>query len=313
MDIEHKSFPASDVKVLDGDAGELEAVVAVFNNVDAGNDRIIPGFFSKSIERKLPKGVWGHDWVTPVAKTLEARELLPGNPALPETLRDLGGLYIKARFNLETQRGREAYSDIKFGIIDEFSIGYKATRTKTEEKSGVRELIEGELYEWSPVLVGMNDRTALMSIKSGSHKSVSGGRSEAVPARDFAAHSQEVVSAVGSFVSRAGGRVEARLKDGRELSGSNRTALQRLHSGLLEHCSTLKDLLDRTAPKSADPPEAAREVEGIEGIAVAKSGNVVGGAIPESGSPAAVPAHDWAAIRSQYISTLAKLSGVDPG
>lgn len=165
-DREFKSFPAASVLSSDEHPGQIEAVVSVFDVVDKGKDKIKPGFFAKSLERKLPKGVWGHNWDAPIAKTLEARELAAGDPLLPDGLKALGGLYIKGQFNLDTQRGREAYSDIKFGIIDEFSIGYRTVKARKDEKSGVRELIEGDLFEWSPVLVGMNDRTALLSIKS---------------------------------------------------------------------------------------------------------------------------------------------------
>ena len=95
------------------DTGMLEAIVSVFYNIDSYGDRMMPGFFNESITKKLPKGVWMHDWTMPVAKTLEARELMPGDMMLPEKLRSLGGLYIKSQFNMETQRGREAFSDIK--------------------------------------------------------------------------------------------------------------------------------------------------------------------------------------------------------
>lgn len=162
--IERKSYPIH-LKTAD-DAGVIEAIVSVFNNVDAGKEIVREGFFSKSIARKLPKGVWAHDWKQPIAKTLEAKELPPGDPMLPPSLMTLGGTYIKGQFNLDTQRGREAYSDIKFGIIDEFSIGYSVVKDGKDATTGARELIEGDWKEWSPVLVGMNDQTRLISVKS---------------------------------------------------------------------------------------------------------------------------------------------------
>lgn len=161
--IEHKSYPILDLKT--DEAGICEAIVSVFSVVDAGHEKVMPGFFSKSIARKLPKGVWAHDWKQPIAKTLEAKELLPGDPMLPVELKEFGGCYIKGQFNLDTQRGREAYSDLKFGTIDEFSIGYKVLREGQDKESGARELLEGDWKEWSPVLVGMNSETRLISIK----------------------------------------------------------------------------------------------------------------------------------------------------
>ena len=127
---------------------------------------LLPGFFAKSLAAKAPKGVWMHDWSLPVAKTLEARELPPGDPKLPTGLTALGGLYVKGQFNLETQRGREAFSDIKHGLIDEYSIGYEVTADR-KTTDGVRELIEGTLYEWSPVLVGANRATTTLAVKDG--------------------------------------------------------------------------------------------------------------------------------------------------
>lgn len=170
MSIERKAFPVAEMKVSDNEAGIIEAIVSVFNNVDSGNEKVMPGFFSKSIQKKLPKGVWAHDWKQPIAKTLEAKELLPGDPLLPESLKELGGTYIKGQFNLETQRGREAYSDVKFGIVDEFSIGYRVVKDGKDKESGARELIEGDWKEWSPVLVGMNPETRLISVKSDGEK-----------------------------------------------------------------------------------------------------------------------------------------------
>src|SRR6266496_2210976 len=168
MDIERKSFPAFDVKT-DADQGLVEAIVSVFGNVDNGGEVVEPGFFKDSLAERMPKGVWMHDWKTPVAKTLVAEELLAGDSRLPSELTSLGGAYVKAQFNLETQRGREAFSDIKFGLVDEYSIGYKVLEDRWETKSGgkaVRHLLKGRWFEWSPVLVGMNDRTATVAVKA---------------------------------------------------------------------------------------------------------------------------------------------------
>lgn len=173
MNIERKTFQSGEFKVIDPVKGIAEMIVSVFNVVDSGNDVVMPGFFAESIARRRTpdgrpkvKGVWAHDWSIPVAKTLDARELMPGDPRLPDHLRDLGGLWVKAQFNLETQRGREAFSDLQFGTIDEFSFGYEVTEYSYDEDSGIRKLLKGEWYEWSPVLVGMNEHTVLLNTKA---------------------------------------------------------------------------------------------------------------------------------------------------
>lgn len=139
-------------KKSDGEQGIVEAYVSIFGNVDFAGDIIQEGAFAKSLLRKLPKGVWAHDWEKPIAKTLEAKETSKG-------------LYIKGQFNLETQRGKESFSDIKFGTIDEFSIGFRITDEEYNDK-GIRIIKEAELYEWSPVLVGANPETHPISVKS---------------------------------------------------------------------------------------------------------------------------------------------------
>ncbi|MEI8360952.1 MAG: HK97 family phage prohead protease [bacterium] len=131
--------------------GIVEAYVSIFDNIDLVGDIIRRGAFSESLNNKLPKGVWMHNWDEPIAKTLKAYE-------------DNKGLFIQGQFNLETQRGKEAYSDIKFGIIDEFSIGFKILDYEWDEKDN-RIIKKVKLYEWSPVLAGANPDTELVSVK----------------------------------------------------------------------------------------------------------------------------------------------------
>lgn len=150
----------------DAEQGIVECIVSVFGNQDYGGDVMVKGCFKESLARKYPKGVWMHDGATPVARTLAAKELAPNDPLLPDELKSFGGLFIRGQFNLDTQRGREAYSDIKFGIIDEFSIGFYPDSSSTEVKNKVRYIKKAMLVEWSPVLIGMNPLTAVLAVKS---------------------------------------------------------------------------------------------------------------------------------------------------
>lgn len=257
MSIERKSYPISNLKTED--TGIIESIVSVFNNVDSGNEIVRPGFFSKSIEKKLPKGVWAHDWKQPIAKTLEAKELLAGDPMLPPHLMELGGTYIKGQFNLETQRGREAYSDIKFGIVDEFSIGYRVTKDGKDEKTGARELIEGEWKEWSPVLVGMNSETALLSIKD----------AVSLAGMTFEDHSQSVLATVSEYLTRAKEIKEIRTKEGRTLSTLNRNRLSTLLTSLESVSVDIKALLMETEPQKSDLCALRAESLRLEGEVLA--------------------------------------------
>lgn len=284
MNIERKNF---DTLVKADPDGTIEAIVSVFANQDRGKEVVKPGAFKNSISRKLPKGVWSHDWTQPVAKTLDARELAPGDPLLPTAISALGGLYVKGQFNLETQAGREAYSNIKFGIIDEFSIGYTVVKDSIDEKSSVRELHELDLYEWSPVLVGMNTATQLLSIKAAPPQSYAWGassvnhiaiptgdivwsgttgtttgeslstkRDDGTPALRLAEHSEAVLATCEEFAVRIKSLRDLRAKEGRVISAATRGRIQTAIDGMTACVADLSDLMTM-----GDPPAKASDAE----------------------------------------------------
>lgn len=164
---EFKDLPAVALKAGEV-AGTVEAIVAVFNNTDQGNERILPGAFADSLKAKLPRMVWSHDWTKIIGKALEAEELLPGDSRLPLSIRSLGGLRVLAKMFTNTDDGRNAYEVIKeLGDQIEFSIGYTvAPGGDRVAKDGVRELMKLNLMEFSPVLSGMNPATVLLAVKT---------------------------------------------------------------------------------------------------------------------------------------------------
>lgn len=175
MTVEHKAVPVASFKVLDDDQGIVSTLVSVTGVVDDVKDNINPGAYAKTLLSRTPKGVWSHDWDTPVSKTLAAVELMPGDSRLPEKQRngedwpkEAGGLLIETQFNLSTQRGSEAFADVKFFADEqEWSIGYAVPLggAKVNPKTGVRDIKEIELFEYSPVLFGAMPLTATMGVK----------------------------------------------------------------------------------------------------------------------------------------------------
>lgn len=164
MTIEYKEVGVCGFKVLNESDGIVEAFVSVTGVKDRVNDIIEPGAYEKTLAEREPKGVWSHAWDTPVSRTLEAKELMPGDPDLPKNLpngeawpKGAGALRIKTQFNLGTQRGREAYSDVTFfGSKQEWSIGYQVPvgGSQIDSKTGVRRIQTLDLFEYSPVLFG---------------------------------------------------------------------------------------------------------------------------------------------------------------
>jgi len=218
--------------------GHLVAIVAVFNNVDSVNETILPGAFKDSITKKKPKGVWMHNWELPIALTTVCEELAPGDARLPDAIKDLGGLLIEADFNLDTQRGREAFSDVAKGLVDEYSIGYDVLAEGYKE--GVRQLITLDLFEWSPVLVGANRATSTIGVKD------NGG---------YEATFSSLVTEVESVLSWTKARVDMRKKEGRVLSASNIATISGFISTVKEKLVELEALIASATPTQKDSLE----------------------------------------------------------
>lgn len=150
-------------KILDSALGQIEAYVSVFGIVDSMGEVVDYGAYAKTLKRKLPAICWSHDWSTIIGKTLEAEEVKAGDLRLPESIRQYGGLRVRGQLNLDTQAGREAFSNLQNGYVDEFSVGYEVE--SDERQDDARHLKEMRLFEWSPVLAGANPATVIVDAK----------------------------------------------------------------------------------------------------------------------------------------------------
>lgn len=165
----HKNVQVFGVKTLsDQGDGVVEAFVSGIGNKDSSGDIIMSGAYDDSLAVRKPKGVWAHNWDLPVSKTLEIYEVPAGDARLPAKmlLAGAGGLYVKTQFNLNTERGRDAYEDVKFfGDEGEWSIGYAEVEASFSKDLQANLLAKIDLYEYSFVLFGANNLTATASLK----------------------------------------------------------------------------------------------------------------------------------------------------
>lgn len=175
---EYKSFPSFLIKV-DSDKGIVEHIVSVIGNVDLGGDRILPGAFTKTITERGPKVRVLDQHNTQsirnvVGRPLSMREI--ARDELPSELIALfpmasGGLLVQTQFAMETQAGRDTFELIRGGFVDEYSIGYDALDVDFEEIEvdgetiNVRNLRSIRLWEYSPVIWGMNPATVTVGVK----------------------------------------------------------------------------------------------------------------------------------------------------
>jgi hypothetical protein len=175
MQLEHKSLGGLETKAIDPDKGIVECFVSVTGIVDQVQDVIVPGAYAKTLAVRKPKGCFQHDRDNPVAKALTIEEWRPGDSRIPPyTARgeawppEAGVLYVKAQFNLDTEQGRRAFSDVRFFEEEqEWSIGYHVPRggARIDHKSGIRYIENLDLIEFSPVLFGAAPLAGTMSVK----------------------------------------------------------------------------------------------------------------------------------------------------
>ncbi len=144
-----------EVKAVD-DAGNFEGYAAVFNNIDLGDDVILPGAFTKVKTTRAGrlKLALFHDL-----------KLLVGSA---EFSQDDHGLHLKGRVNLAVSYARDAYELMKEGTLDSMSIGFNTLLSTFEERAGrtVRIIKQAELWEASIVPFGMNPQATISDVKS---------------------------------------------------------------------------------------------------------------------------------------------------
>lgn len=149
-------FAESPLKIESlSDSGQIEGLLAGFDNVDGGGDRLIYGAFTKSLAARttpLPM-LLHHDQRRPVGVWKEWDER-------PE------GLHVKGALTLASRDAQEAYALAKDGALTGLSIGWSNGRGNIDRTSGVRHIEEAELYEGSLVTFPMNEKTRITSIKS---------------------------------------------------------------------------------------------------------------------------------------------------
>lgn len=144
-----------EVKAVD-DAGNFEGYAAVFNNIDLGDDVILPGAFTKVKTTRAGrlKLALFHDLTRLVGSS--------------EFTQDDHGLHLKGKINLAVSYARDAYELMKEGTLDSMSIGFNTLLSTFEERAGrtVRIIKQAELWEASIVPFGMNPEAQISDVKS---------------------------------------------------------------------------------------------------------------------------------------------------
>lgn len=169
----------SHTTVVNADEGIVDAIVNVCGILDAGGVFIASGAFKKTINEngrrvRVLNNHNSHDVLSVVGRVLDIREI--GRDELPAELlaaypEATGGLWTRTQYLLDTPEGAGVFARIKAGAVAEYSIGFRAVKheyqqmTWRNERINARVIKEVALWEYSPVIWGMNPATMTTEVK----------------------------------------------------------------------------------------------------------------------------------------------------
>ena len=170
----------SNAKGVDDTEGIVEAYVNTMGVKDHDGDVINSEAFDNSIRASLPIPVLsGHDQSQLVGKVLFAQsEHVTG---------DEHRLFARMQMNMDTQAGREAYSNIAGQFVREWSVGFNLPSNDSvafdrDGKETVRHILDLDWVEVSSVVRGASPATMTIGAKSDDMVTTTPEAPEEVPA-----------------------------------------------------------------------------------------------------------------------------------
>lgn len=231
------------------DEGTFEAIVAAYN-LDSVGDKITPGAFAETLAEWKGRGdpipvLWSHMSHDPeyhIGEVLEAEER-------PE------GLWVKARIDTDPgSKAAQVYKLLKGRRVTQFSFAYDVEEgawVDQKDGEGYYELRKLKLYEVGPTLIGANQATELLDVKS-----ADGATMRIAVEGASAAQTEELRQALtGAMAAKAG----------RTLSAKNEERVKeiaRLAKELLDSLSSSTDDEEKATPNPPETPSpqpAAKE------------------------------------------------------
>ncbi|WP_051834645.1 HK97 family phage prohead protease [Streptomyces sp. NRRL S-15] len=234
------------------DDGVFEAIVAAYN-VDSVGDKIMPGAFGETLDEWKSSGnpipvLWSHMSHDPdyhIGEVLEAEER-------PE------GLWVKARIDLDSPKAAQVYKLLKGRRVTQFSFAYDVldggpakSKAADDPDADSFELRKLKLYEVGPTLIGANQATELLDVKS-----ADGATMRVAVEGASAAQTEELRQALSGAMA---------AKAGRTLSQKNEQRVRdiaKLAKELLDSLSSSTDDDEKATPvppETPSPQPAAKE------------------------------------------------------
>lgn len=221
--------------------GVFEAIVAAYN-LDSVGDKITPGAFADTLSAWKSTGdpipvLWSHMSHDPeyhIGEVLEAEER-------PE------GLWVKARIDTDPgTKAAQVYKLLKGRRVTQFSFAYDVEEgawVDQKDGEGYYELRKLKLYEVGPTLIGANQATELLDVKS-----ADGATMRIAVEGASAAQTDELRQALSGAMAAKAGRTlsqknEERVKD-----------IARLAKELLDSLASSTDDDEKATPVPPETP-----------------------------------------------------------
>ena len=134
----HVSAPA---RLTSLNRDEFEGYASLFGVPDGAGDVVAPGAFAASLRKQGLASVrmlYQHFAHEPIGVWEEMRE-------------DSRGLYVKGRLVTDIERGRDVAALLREGALNGLSIGFRTRRARRDPATGLRTLLDIELWEVSVV------------------------------------------------------------------------------------------------------------------------------------------------------------------
>jgi len=135
--------------------GTFSGYASVFGEVDLGRDVIEPGAFYNSLATRGAGGIrmlYQHDPAQPIGAWTLLKE-------------DARGLYVEGRLSPGVRLAEEVRALMKTGALDGLSIGFQTVKSRQDAKTGIRRILEADLWEISVVTFPMAPSARVSDVK----------------------------------------------------------------------------------------------------------------------------------------------------
>lgn len=135
--------------------GTFAGYASLFGVTDLAKDQVEKGAIARSLAMRGVTGIrmlFQHDPNEPIGQWLDIRE-------------DRRGLFVKGRLAAGVKRADEVLALMREKALDGLSIGFRTVRSRKDAGSGVRHILEADLWEISVVTFPMLPQARVAAVK----------------------------------------------------------------------------------------------------------------------------------------------------